>query len=111
MMKSLSACYTHLHTVSIPFCELFSMFEGHKNIFAAYVMENYQTGAEAKAATGHSCQQKQQQLKKNINVANKSEWKREREKDRGRKREGDRTRGKISLVMHLTHEKLWPRYK
>lgn len=48
---------------------------------------------------------------KNINVANKSEWKREREKSRKKEREGDRTRGKISLVMHLTHEKLWPRYK
>lgn len=72
------------------------MFEGHKNIFAAYVMENYQTGAEAKAATGHSCQQKQQQLKKNINVANKSEWKREREKrlgERGRQNTGQNLSG------------------
>lgn len=65
-------------------------------------MENYQK--EANAATGHSCQQHQQKLKKNINVANKAEWKRE---GGGR----DSTRGRISLVMHLTHEKLWPRYK
>lgn len=76
------------------------MFERHKNIFAAYVMENYQTGAEAKAVTGHSCQQKQQQLKKNINVANKSEWKRERENDRKRERERGRQNTGQNLSGH-----------